>query len=70
MVKIDHDRNSHHGFKVTFSPEVPGWRGFSVKARDAHEIMLALDHYLISPARYKHNGKNQKCPLCRHIGKN
>ena len=69
MIRITRAGN---GYKMTFSPGIPGQRGWSVKARTLGEVHEAIDHYLgsaDSKERYEHSGEARQatCPLCRKV---
>jgi len=63
MIKIT---RAYVGYKVTFSPQVKGWRGFSVTAQDTDELHLAIEHWFEG-----HGGHNPEgCPVCAHVLRN
>jgi hypothetical protein len=60
-------RPVYNEFKITFSNPGSGWRGYSVMARNLDEVHMAIDHYhrMSTLVKVEHQGKNEKCPLCR-----
>ena len=57
-------RSDYVGYKVTFSPEVSGWRGFSVNVEDISEIATVLEHWFTG------HGQREDCAVCTHVKRN
>ena len=57
-------RRHGNGYRVTFSPGIPGTRGFSIDVVDHAQIDLAVRHWHTG-----HEGGKSipECPLCQRV---
>ena len=61
MIKI---RRAYVGYKVTFSPGVPGWRGFSVTAETTEQLHAAIEHWFDG---HGEGHSAEGCPVCVRV---